>query len=148
MRKPHMTPSRPVRRHEASEPSFTFDTADFSVPIPETLPATQRSNALPFRRWFTTYADKALDGKQPHMFVPTRYWVEARNVAADKATEAYAKGKVRDQFATWRKSDEAPEGKERLQCITVARTGQEGIDGITEAGISVWLTATEKKAPK
>lgn len=140
-----VTPQRPIRRHDAPGSEFNFDTADFSVPVPESIPATQRSNALPFRRWFTNYAGPALEGKQPHLFVPTRFWVEARGADAEKVTERYQKDKLKGQYDAWRKSEEAPKDAERLKLTLIYRTGQEEIEGIAEPGISLWLTAPASK---
>src|SRR5262245_57437125 len=82
---------------------FSFD-AIFSLPIPEVKQAP-RANALPFKAVWTRDLQAALQGKNPAYWVPNAYWVEERGTPKEKATAAYAKGKLRDQFNQWKKED-------------------------------------------
>lgn len=117
---------------------MTFDfTPSFSVPLPkpEEIKAT-RANELPFKAQFTEVEERAQKGEQPHYFIPTRYWTAARGVPAEKATFSYAKEKIRNQFAAWRKAEGS---RAKLELISIERTGKEGIEGIKEPGLSYWL---------
>lgn len=121
------------------EPSvWVFEEADYSTPIPESIPTAPRSNALPFRAWFEKHGQAGVEGKQPHQFIAHRYWVEARNVEAAKATGSYAKQKLREQFKNWGDA-EGKETHSKLNLVIIDRTGSEGIKGIEEPGISIWL---------
>lgn len=134
-------PTKPTS--SASEPrTFNFDDADFSVAIPENLPATPRGNELPFKKWFTKHAAAALDGKQPHLFVPHAFWTGEKGVASDVkgGLASYSRTKLRDQFGAWKKKADT-KGVEALALVVVPRTGTEDpkIAGIAEPGISIWM---------
>jgi hypothetical protein len=118
---------------------FTFD-AQFSVPIPEiATKAPPRANALPFKGLFTQHEQAAMEGKQPHIFVPHEYW-KTRTDKPENVDDAYAKGKLRGQFNDWVKENVL---RQSLKLIIVARTGKE--QGFTEPGVSIWL---DKQPPK
>lgn len=119
--------------------TFSFDEADFSITVPANIPSAPRANELPFKAWYAKFAQEALDGKQPHLFVPHAYWTDAREVPAEKVTDGYSKTKLRDQFNGFKKVTEI-KGVDALNIITLGRTGKEGITGIEEPGISLWLT--------
>lgn len=121
----------------------TFDFASAittSVPVPaDAKSRAPAANAHPFPEvYFSPKLSEALEGKQPHLFVPVAYWTDARDVAAEKVTVAFQKDKLRALFNVWVKKDEATRSKVAL--ITMARTGKEGIEGINEPGISMWMT--------
>lgn len=118
--------------------TFSFDEADFSVAIPVTLPATPRTNELPFKNWYAKFAQDALDDKSPHLFVPHAYWVEERGIAEDRVTDGYAKGKLRDHFNKWQQGGD-PKGADKLELVILGRSGKEGIKGIDEPGLSAWM---------
>lgn len=118
---------------EARTFAFTMST---SVPIPDVI-TSSRSTELPFKaEFFTPGFPLALSGQQPHMFVPHAYWIEERKADAEKVDSTYARGKLNDQFKKWRDADE---GRKAVKLLLVNRTGKEGIEGISEAGISCWL---------
>lgn len=134
---------------EAEQVTFDFTSAPFevSVEIPEKLPV-QRATGLPFKEMYALMEPLALEGKQPHRFVPTAFWVarakEQTNGNAEKAqTAAYGKGKLREQFNQWVKEDEAKRGKLNLIMIERKGTEKEVFDQLkvpAEHGLSVWLT--------
>lgn len=129
-----------VRIKKDAGRTFVFEEADYSVPIPKDVPTTMRSNELPFKRWFERHSAAALEGKQPHLFVPHAYWTEQRQVTDPKPNiDSYVKTKVRDQFNAWKKAG----GSDKVNLVTIPRTGAEEIAGITEPGVSIWLTKAE-----
>lgn len=125
-------------------------------------------NALPFKAWFDKRMADALAGKQPHLFVANEFFV-LRAEDPKKATVEAASAKLNDQFNKWRDqtkkvitaaqreaprkndagkmvagkliSEEVSTNEERGGYILHRRirTGKEGIDGITEPGVSIWL---------
>lgn len=112
------------------------------VPIPEeaTKRGSQPGNKLPFEDIFSAMAPVA-DTAGPegvHQFLPNSFWTGERGLpAATIAKTGWVKGKVRDQFNAWKKKDEEARGKYAF--FAVLRTGKEGIDGITEPGLSYWV---------
>jgi hypothetical protein len=79
-------------------------TPDFSVKMPEHIPAPTRATELPFKASFSANLAAAVEGKQPHFFVPDAFW-KARTPDA-KVDASYGRGKVRDAFNKWVKEDE------------------------------------------
>lgn len=111
----------------------TFDfTASTSIPVPTDIPS--RSTELPFKQLFTDNLGAALEGKQPHIFIPDAYWTEERGIEAAKVTPAYGKDKVRGQFTEWKKKDAA---REVLALITIYRDGKSA--DFKEPGVSFWI---------
>lgn len=113
-------------------------TPDFSVKMPEHMPAPTRATELPFKASFTANLAAALEGKQPHFFVPDAYWL-ARTPDA-KVDASYGRGKIRDQFNKWVKEDE--KARSVLDIAFVYRDkGVLDADGKPSglAGVSYWL---------
>lgn len=114
---------------------FAF-VVDKGVTIPDIRPV-ERPQALPFKDIFDGM------GHNDHMFIPRSYWTApredgGRGVPAEKATEPYAKTKVRDQFNGWKKLDEA---REKCRLVIMARKkGDEiGARVFEEPGVSFWM---------
>lgn len=139
---------------------FEF-TPTFSLPVPENVPArAKQSNALPFPDLFTSVEDKAANNEAPHFFIPTAFWHSRPSIKAENVTEGWMKAKLRDAFNKWRdETATTPPQKDakgnivvpavnekrgRFMLIALARTGKEGIEGIEEPGISIWLALTPK----
>lgn len=127
------------------EAARTFDfTPTYSVSIPENMPTQQRASELPFRDYFNGIEGAAKEGKQPHLFLPHTFWTTpkdkgGRGVEAMKPTpDGYAKQKVREQFNKWK--EQPGTERDKLTLVLLGRSGSEGIDGITEPGISIWVT--------
>jgi len=121
--------------------TFSFEPT-YSIPVPEVVP--QRVSELPFKEYFTKVEKAAKEGKDPHLFLPHTFWTlpkeqGGRSVVGKtgKDLDAYAKGKVRDQFNAWKKQDT---GRDKLTLVTIARSGSKGQAGITEPGVSIWVT--------
>lgn len=133
------TQTQTENQTEVNKPARTFSfTPTVGIAIPDNLHATRESQ-LPFRAAFSAGEADAIAKKQPHIFVPLSYFVEERNVAADKATPAYVRAKVRDQFKSWQEEPSATPARLTIVLPAVNRTGNEGIEGITEPGVSFWL---------
>lgn len=118
--------------------SFSL-TPDFSVKMPEHMPAPTRATELPFKASFTANLAAALEGKQPHFFVPDALW-KARTPDA-KVDPAYGRGKIKDAFNKWVKDD--PTARSVLGIALIYRDkgllDAEGkpINGMP--GVSYWL---------
>ncbi len=113
--------------------------AQTSIPIPENTSGRAPSAlALPLKGVFTADLASALEGKQPHRFIPQKYWVVDRKPKdpAKAGTPGYQKAKIRGQFNEWVKEDEKT--RSALTLIMVYRTGTE--EGFPEPGVSYWLT--------
>jgi hypothetical protein len=131
----------PAKTDAAEGPrTFSFEPT-FSLPIPEVVP--QRASELPFKDYFSKVEKDAKEGKEPHLFLPHAFWTAPKEQGGrgvpkmNPSADAYAKSKVRDQFNAWKKQDSA---RAKLTLVLIARSGSEGIEGITEAGISFWVT--------
>lgn len=126
-----------------------FTSFDTSIPVPEVLPVASSVDRLPFYAMFSSMEPDAHAGKQPHKFIPTTYWTEEREVAVAKATGAYQRAKLREQFKRFKAGKaETPEKelekRALLELILVPRTGKEDIKGIDGSGLSLWVI---NKAP-
>jgi hypothetical protein len=141
----------------AQEPKVTVKTSfkvgnfDFAirkgVVIPADIPRAPNANELFFKTKF---------GEMEHneeLFVPTRFWTSpksegGREVPVDRATIAWQKGKVRDQFNTWKGQEEHKEARKDILLIQVPRVaGDEAADGFVynEPGLSLFLQFPEDK---
>lgn len=127
------TPSKPAATPKAAERTFDFS-ATFSVPVPEKLPRAQRDTGLPFREEFSKNLAAALEGKQPHWFVPDAFW-HSRGADPKKVDKSYGRTKIRDQFNQWVKADE--KNRSALDILLIYRTGTE--PDFKEPGISFWM---------
>lgn len=120
---------------------FDFTTGfDANVAIPED---TGSQDKLPFKAMFTTMLT-ALDeakAKDLHRFIPCAYFVKERDVEEKKATPAYVRAKVRDQFNGWLKKQDAAVQK-RLTLKAYNRAGNE--KDFKEKGVSIWIIDTTR----
>lgn len=124
--------------------TFSFETS-FTIPVPADLPKrTPAQTDLPFKGWFSDNLAAALEGKQPHLFVPDAYWILEREAAPKDVNASYGRSKVMDQFRKWqyvhkdgKNTKVAVKGHEGVFPTIVYRTGKE--QGFTEPGISIWL---------
>ncbi len=119
--------------------SFSFS-ASTSIPIPDNANDRTIADKLPFKALFSAVEEAALTGHSPHYFIPAAYWIYERGSLADKCTGGYQKNKLRGQFNDWVAAKGAPVTRSNLALIAVERSGKEGINGIGEPGVSIWLT--------
>lgn len=139
------TPEAPATGTPAKR-TFSFATS-FTIPVPETLPKRAPAQTdLPFKGWFSDNLAAALEGKNPHVFVPDAYWTEEREAKPEdvKAGGSYARSKIMDQFRKWKfvhkdgkNTQVIVKGHEGVQCTCLWRDGKQ--EGFPEPGMSVWL---------
>ena len=119
---------------ETPKRSFAF-TATFT-PVPKEIPKTQRATDLPFKGLFAEHKDDALEGKQPHFFIPDAYWTEERGAEKAKVNKSYGRAKIMDQWREWAKAHKL-DGQ--LEVLAIYR--EKGLDGAEnpEPGLSFWI---------
>lgn len=99
--------------------------------IPVTSGRARSSLELPFKSWFPQMAHNA------HVFLPTRFWTDERNVDPERVTPAYVKSKIRDAFRKWQADD--AEGRKGHSLVLIARDPGDDNGRFTEAGMSVFM---------
>lgn len=122
---------------------FTIST---SIQPPENL-STERAGGLPFKsEIFTPAFPLAIAGQKPHAFVPVAFlqvrsddWSERNGKPKKVLTAGDVRAKLNDQFKGWQEADDA---RKQVKLTMVNRSGKEGIEGIDEPGVSVWMEKT------
>lgn len=125
---------------------FSFGGSAFEESIPEAATKAQpRANALPFPAMFSAVEEIVkTTGRKAPWFIPARFWKE-RAKATTEITGSYQKDKLRGQFNKWKDEEGQAAKREGFTLLLVARTGKEGIPGIGEEGVSMWLDYAEPK---
>jgi len=122
----------------------TFTFTPTNVPLPQALRPKPQSLEARLAEMFTNAEASALAGQEPHWFLPLdtmrRAWAgrEGSNVTA-LVTLHYAESRIWDAFSAWRKA--ALGTRRGIRAVLAKRSGAEGLDGIDEPGLSIWLTA-------
>lgn len=146
-----MTTARTANKKQEAAPTpapaptpldpYDFSSFDVGVEIPAIAHKANRPNSLPFPALYSAMLPAALEGKQPHRFVPRSYWTDVRGASpATVAKVGYEKTKLRDSFNRWQAEDEA--ARAGVILTTVARDGKS--EEFPEPGVSIWM---ERKAP-
>lgn len=128
----------PAPEPEAPAPvdPFAFTTMVFEE-LPE-LETKGNAKSAPWRGKFDELAPQVIqDGKARGFYVPLAYFVRERGVDAEKATHAYAKGKLGDAWKKW--SDDNGEAASKLELAKGNRSGKEQGYEALGAGILVIL---------
>jgi hypothetical protein len=113
---------------------FTFDVMTFEEADLAALPAETQRNASPWRAKFDEVSALVLaEGKPKGFYVPAEWYVQEKNVAADKATHGYIKNKLGDDWKKWLEKDAS-----RAKTFKVFKSNRMGTEnGYTEAGPGV-----------
>lgn len=147
--KPTTTPAqKPTASDTPAAKKWEFtEEFDTGIAPPEGPMRRSRSTELPFAaKFFEPAKTVALEGKKPHKFIPRDFFVErAAEMGGkpEKVNGAYMKGKVRDAFNKWKKT-QGQLIQDSLQLLMIERTGKE--EGFPQAGLSVWIMTADKKA--
>lgn len=140
MAKLNIAPAPEPEAIPTAKASYTFDTMVFEE-LPD-LETRGNAKSAPWADRFTAICPEVFkDGKARGFYVPLSYFVDERGVSAEKATHAYAKGKLGD---AWAKFAKTYPGSDNFVMAKGNRTGKE--EGYEDLGPGILVIVARRKA--